>query len=209
MIKRYRKTLMITSIVTLLPMLLGLFLWNDLPDTIATHWGVDGAANGWSSKPMAVLGLPLFLLAIHWICVLGTAADPKRRDGKPLVLVLWICPIISLLCNLITYAVALGYAIDVTLVMTVFIGLLFIIVGNYLPKCQQNYTIGIKIPWTLDNAENWAKTHRFAGIVWVVCGCVILISALFRSFVPLFACFVLMVLLPVLYSYNYYRKHKQ
>ena len=56
--KSYKKTIIITTLITLLPILFGLALWNKLPDTIATHWGADGQANGWSSKAFAVFGLP-------------------------------------------------------------------------------------------------------------------------------------------------------
>ena len=90
--------------------------------------------------------------------------------------------------------------------MPVFIGVLFVIIGNYLPKCKQNYTIGIKIPWTLDNEENWNKTHRFAGFLWVVCGVAIMFTGFFGGvwvFLPIsFA----MVLAPIIYSYLLHRK---
>ena len=60
------------------------------------------------------------------------------------------------------------------------IGVLFMIIGNYLPKCKQNYTMGIKLPWTLDDEENWNRTHRFAGFLWVAGGVVIAINAFLK-----------------------------
>lgn len=68
--RTYRRKLIITSIITLLPMLVGLILWNKLPDTIATHWGADNQANGWSSKEMVVFGMPAlltFFILLLWV----------------------------------------------------------------------------------------------------------------------------------------------
>ena len=80
---------------------------------------------------------------------------------------------------------------------------MFIIIGNYLPKARQNYTIGIKIPWTLANEENWNRTHRLAGYLWMICGILMIIISLTR-FVPtewLVGIFLIMVLIPCIYSY--------
>ena len=209
MIKQYKRTLILTSVVTMLPLVIGLLLWDVLPVTMATHWGADSTVNGWSSKPMAVLGLPLLLLAIHWVCILITNADPKCRDGKPLQLVLWICPAVSLLCGSLIYAAALGYDLNPALIMPLFIGLLFMVIGNYLPKCQQNYTIGIKVPWTLNSQENWNRTHRFAGIVWVIGGALIMLTCFLQSPVLMIGFILSLAFLPMLYSYGYYLRHEK
>lgn len=93
MIKQNKLKLIITSIIILLPVVAGLLLWDRLPDSIATHWGADGIANGWSSKPFAVFGLPLFIFAMHWICVLISSVDPKKQNitSKPFSLVIHYC----------------------------------------------------------------------------------------------------------------------
>ena len=72
MLKANRKTLIITSIVTILPVLIGVIYWNRLPNVMATHFGTDNAANGFSSKAVAVFGIPAFLLAVLWIGALVT-----------------------------------------------------------------------------------------------------------------------------------------
>lgn len=209
MMKQYKRTLLLTSAVTVLPILVGLLLWNRLPDTMATHWGADGTANGWSSKPFAVLGLPAFLLAVHWVCALSANADPKRRSGKPLLLVFWICPVVSLLCGFIIYATALHYDVKISLLLPLLLGLLFIVVGNYLPKCQQNYTIGIKVPWTLHSQENWNRTHRFAGILWVIGGALIMLTCFLQSETLMLVLILSLALLPMGYSYLYYLRHEK
>ena len=208
MIKKNLKVLIITSVVLLLPVLVGLILWNQLPEQMPIHWNAAGEIDGWSSKPFAVLGLPLILLAAQWLCVLGTAADPKKNNHpeKIMHLVLWIIPVLSLVLHAVTYATVLGKEVRMEVVMPVLLGLLFTIIGNYLPKCKQNYTIGIKIPWTLDNEENWNKTHRFAGFLWTACGIAIMLTGFFGSFWVFLPITLLMVLAPIIYSYVLHRK---
>ncbi|MBE6986984.1 MAG: SdpI family protein [Ruminococcaceae bacterium] len=208
MIRKNLKVLILTSVIILLPILAGVILWNQLPEQIPSHWNAAGEIDGWSSKPFAIFGLPLILLAMHWLCVAGTFADPKRNNhsGKILHLVLWIIPVLNAVLSVLTYAAAMGKDVQMEVVMPVFIGLVLAIVGNYLPKCKQNYTIGIKIPWTLNSEENWNKTHRFAGRLWVVCGLVIMLTGFFGGFWIFLGVVLLMVLAPFVYSYMLHRK---
>ena len=208
MIKKNLKLLVVTSLVILLPVLAGVILWNQLPEQMPSHWNASGEIDGWSSKPFVVFGLPGILLAAQWICTLGTRADPKKENHpeKILKLLLWIIPVLSVALGLITYAAALGKAVRVEMILPVIIGILFAVIGNYLPKCKQNYTIGIKIPWTLNSEENWNRTHRFAGRLWLVCGFVIMLTGFFGGFWIFFGVVLLMVLAPFTYSYMLHRK---
>lgn len=209
MIKKNLKLIIITTVISLLPMAVGLILWDKLPDTIATHFGLNGEADGWSSKATAVFFIPLFITALHLVCAFATSLDPKNKniDGKPFTLVLWITPTLSVLVCTLTYLIALGYNVSMNIVMPLFMSVLFIIIGNYLPKCKPNYTIGIKIMWTLNDEENWNKTHRFAGKLWVVCG---IVTGVVSLFIPwfFFVTIAVMVFAPFIYSYILYRKKK-
>ena len=208
MIKKNLKVLIITSVVILLPILAGLLLWNQLPEQIPSHWNANGEVDGWSSKAFAVFGMPLILLAFQWLCTLGTGADPKKANHpqKIIHLVLWIIPILSTVLHVIVYMVALGQNVRVEVVMPVLVGLVLTIIGNYLPKCKQNYTIGIKIPWTLASEENWNRTHRFAGWLWTICGLLLMLTGFFGGFWIFFAVVLVMVLVPFFYSYILHRK---
>ena len=208
MIKKHLKTLIITSILTLLPILAGIYLWNTLPEQVPSHWDVNGEIDGWSSKPFFVFGLPCIMLAFQWLCVLGTAADPKKANhsGKVMQLVLWIIPVLSIILSAMTYMVVLGHTVRVEVIMPLIIGLVFTIIGNYLPKCKQSYTIGIKIPWTLHSEENWNRTHRFAGRLWLVCGLGIMLTAFIGGFWVFLPIVLVMVLAPMVYSYVLHRK---
>lgn len=79
MIKTNKRTLLLTSLIIVLPLCIGLILWNQLPDTMATHFGIHGDVDGFSSKPFAILFLPIFILAIHWFSVFIISADPRKK----------------------------------------------------------------------------------------------------------------------------------
>ena len=208
MIKKNWKTLLITSLVILLPIVAGFILWDRLPEQIPSHWNIAGEIDGWSSKSFTVFGIPLILLAAQWLCVLGTSADPKKANHtkKILPLVLWIMPVLSALLHTIVYATALGKQVSVEIIIPLFVGLLLAVVGNYLPKCKQNYTIGIKIPWTLNSEENWNRTHRFAGRLWVICGLAIAATAFLGNVWLCLIFFAVMVAGPLIYSFVLHRK---
>ena len=208
MIKKNLPKLIITSLVTLIPILIGLILWGRLPDQIPVHWDINGNADGYGTKAQAVFLMPLLLLAIHWVCAVVTSLDPKKKNisDKAFALVLWLIPIISLVCNSMAFAAALGHNINVNVIMPLLMGALFIVIGNYLPKCKQSYTVGIKLPWTLEDEENWNKTHRLAGFIWVICGVIMMATALLNTFWILFVALVPMVIVPVIYSYSLYKK---
>ncbi|MBQ2827765.1 MAG: SdpI family protein [Clostridia bacterium] len=210
MIRRNKTKLILTSVVILIPIIIGMILWNQLPDTIATHWGENNQPNGFSSKIFAVFGMPAVLLGIHWLCMIATTFDKKSKNMNPKVLslVLWICPALSLLMSAIVYLTALGKEIKVGFIVILFMGLLFIIIGNYLPKCKQSYTMGIKLPWTLKDEENWNKTHRFAGPLWVIGGVVIMATAIFESPIVFGVIVGVMVITPVVYSYLHYKNNR-
>jgi uncharacterized membrane protein len=208
MIKKNWKLLLITTLVMLLPIVAGLLLWNQLPDQIPTHWNAAGEIDGWSSKPFAVFGLPLLMLAIHWVCAIGTQADPKKDNHptKVLHLVLWICPVLSVFLHAVTYCAALGKEVRMEVIFPILLGIVFTVIGNYLPKCKQNYTIGIKIPWTLNSEENWNRTHRFAGRIWLLGGLVMMLTGFVGGFWIFIGAVAVMVFSPVIYSYILHRK---
>lgn len=209
--KKYKGLIVVSSIVILLPMLLGVILWNRLPDTMITHWGAEGTADGAMGKAFAVFLIPLICLALHLLCVFITLRDKgnKEQNKKVVRVCFWITPIITLLANGYIYAFAMDGQFNKVMLGTMsFLGVVFILVGNYLPKCKPNRTIGIKVKWALGNEDNWLKTHRYAGKAWMLAGVLFLLSLAIPGSVGMVVKAVAMLLLlsPVLYSYLYYRK---
>ena len=200
--------MVITTIIILLPIVAGLILWDQLPAQMATHFDENGVADGWSSKEFAVVGLPLILVVVHWLCVAFTGADPKNKNisAKMTTLVLWICPAISLLACGATYMYALDNTVNSSKFAPVVLGVVFIVIGNYIPKMKQSYTIGLKLPWTLESEENWYRTHRLAGYTFMLGGVVMMAAGFMEQHWLVFVAVIVMSGIPTVYSYMLYKK---
>ncbi|MCI6867986.1 MAG: SdpI family protein [Lachnospiraceae bacterium] len=205
--KKYKKRIIISSVITLLPILAGLILWNRLPDTIATHFGNDNVANGWSSKPFVVFAMPLLLLGLHLFILFVTMNDPKRKNisEKMFGFLIWFVPVLSVFIFSITYCNALGMNVNIGMAVNIIVGIVFLVIGNYLPKCKQNYTAGIRIPWTLNSTENWNRTHRLAGWLFMLGGILFFLNA-FLQWSGMFFVIIVIALLPEVYSFLLYKK---
>lgn len=209
MLKKYLPKILISIIITLLPIVFGVIMWDKLPEQVATHFNAAGEADGYGSKAMAVFALPLVMAALNLVCVLITMLDPKRRniDGKAFSLIIWLVPAISLFTEGVIFATALDYKLNISAVMTGFIGIVFIVMGNYLPKCGQNYTLGIRTPWTLNDPDTWKATHRFGGRLFVVTGFLVILSAFAKTIWVMFVIMMTCLVVITVYSYLYYIKH--
>lgn len=211
MLQKNKKKALLTSAGILLPMLVGVLLWNQLPDTMPLHWGISGNADGWGSKAVAVFVLPLIFLALHFLCLFITAKDSKNREQNEKIwnLIWWMVPVLSLFVHAMLYATAFGWEFQPSRIVLILIGTIFVLIGNYLPKCRQNFTLGIKIKWTLLNEENWNATHRIGGKLWVFGG-LLMFGTIFlpEKVIPAALLILLAVtaVAPVVYSYGYYRK---
>ncbi len=203
--------LILTCIVIILPILIGIMTWDLLPESMVIRFDFSGEANGWSSRYFAVFGLPCMILALHFFCVIPMLLDPGKEgiDSKMLLLVFWICPAVSWLCAAVVYANALGIVLDTLAVVEIFCGILFIVLGNYLPKCRQNYVVGVKLPWTLNDTENWNKTNRLAGWIFVLVGFLWIMAVFTGGILLLTVVTILAAVIPTGYSLALYLKKRK
>ena len=213
MILKNKKLLVITSLLTLLPIPVGLLLWDRFPATMAIHFGFTGQADGFASVPFAVFVLPLCLLLGHWVCIFFTALDKgnKNRNQKLQKIVLWVIPLIGNLSCLGIYALSLGWKFSPVAWTMVPMGILFAVIGNYLPKTRMNATMGIKVWWAYTSEENWNATHRFAGKIWMAGGIVIALCALLPhrlAVAVMLIGFLALIILPIRFSWQFYKKEK-
>jgi uncharacterized membrane protein len=207
--RKIDKTMLITTLVCLVPLILSAFLYGRLPDQIPIHFNLAGEADNYASKVFGAFILPLLLALVNVFLQFVLNNDPKRDQGQPLRdMSKWLLPIFSILLTPITLFKAMGYDIRIERVIPVLVALLFLVIGNYLPKCKHNYTVGIKIPWTLASEENWNMTHRFAGWIWTVASILLLVSALTGWFVSVvvIASMATMIAGPVIYSFLFYKR---
>ena len=209
-IKRYKWQFIISSLLTLFPVVVGLILKDKLPTQMAIHWGPNGA-DAWASTMVAVLVLPLILLALHIALQFITLKITGAVEQNPKIvnLTFFLVPVISWFACGTMYATAFGKTDSLMTIPLLFFGLLFVVIGNLIPKAKRNFTMGIKVKWALANDENWTATHRFAGKLWVIGGLALIPLALLPVYVffgVLLAVALAMGLLPTLYSYLFYKK---
>lgn len=186
----YRELFVLTSLVILLPTLVGALCWREF------------------------VWFPLGLLATHWLVLFFILRDHANAAQSPRILrlIFWLLPVTALIGGAVLALLRSGfdaYALIVTILYLSF-GLMFLVLGNILPKVRQNNTIGIKIKWTLENEQNWNATHRFSGRLWVVGGILCMACALYPESDVALGIFTVDVLvlafLPMIYSYRYYRR---
>ena len=211
MLAKNKKLLILTSLLTLLPIPVGLALWSKFPETMAIHFGITGDADGFARPSVIVFVLPLIMLGVHWLCAFFTSLDNgnRNRNQKMFRIVLWSVPLIGNLSILGIYAFSLGLEFSPVAWTMIPMGLLFAVMGNYMPKTRTNSTMGIKVYWTYTSEENWNATHRMAGKVWFLGGLMMLFAALIPAKYVLWfflAAAAVIVFVPILYSWQYYRK---
>jgi uncharacterized membrane protein len=185
-----------------------IWAWPRLPAVVTTHWGFDGEPNGWSPRWVAAILLPLFLVALPLVFRVLPRIDPRGENYPKFSDAYWlICNSVVLFLAAIHVVVllsAMGTPVDINLVVGLGVGLLFMVIGNYLGKVQPNWFMGVRTPWTLASEYVWRKTHRTAGWLFVGAGLVTVVSAFIPS-IPSVAVMVVAVaiaaIIPVVQSY--------
>lgn len=192
-------------------------IWEDLPQIIPTHFGINGAPDNFGQKNeiliipsvFSVLGILMYFIMrnIHKI-------DPKKKYKATTAAVLSKLAVITIvfLCvvSLFVFRWTLKGHVEGLQVLLCAMGLFFSYIGNLMYSIKPNYLAGFRVPWALENEENWRKTHQLASKIWFTGGIVLAITALILKLKMLMIVFMaavfIMTLIPVLYSYNVYRK---
>jgi uncharacterized membrane protein len=170
---------LVLLMITFSPTIGALVLYKQLPDTMATHFGMHNEVNGTMSKQItimltAIIGLvPFLLLAVRRF-------DPRLiNEAKFSVAFQVIRYCLALLLAIAGWSIVtfnLGYTMDIRKIVFIALAVLFLVTGNYLSIIKPNYMMGIRTPWTLTDDENWRKTHRLGGPVMVIGGLFILVA---------------------------------
>ena len=196
-----------------------------MPDIVPVHFGIDGVADRWGSK-YEMLVMPGCMLAMlaFW---LGTESTYKKKiksstdekeiaEAKSNLKVIQITSVItSLMFAVINGAtIYASYSqldttdvskIDFLKILSIVMGISFILLGNFMPKAKNNSTVGFRLSWTRFNDVTWQKSNRFAGIAMVICGLLITLAGFIFSgkIAMVIMLVILMVVLPILTIYAY------
>lgn len=200
-------TLFITTVMCFIPVIFGVLVFEKLPLQIPIHFDNGGNPDSYLSKALAIFGLPIFLAAINVYTHFRVNNEPKINNPSSALkqAVKWVTPVISIIFIPLSLVIAMGAKLPIVMIGTALAGIVIVICGNYLPKNRQNYTLGIRLPWTLHSEKNWNKTNRFAGFVWVIGGLIIIANAFLSKWYVSIVVIALLVVLPFLYSFMIFK----
>lgn len=204
-------TRILTSIACLVPIIPGLLLWDQLPDQLVIHWNAAGEPDSYGPKALVVFGFPLLMCGLNLFLQGMQKNDPQIGNAPRSLrlLSIWIIPVLSLILVPVTLLSGIGVEMPVTVIISLLLGIIFIGVGNYLPKSKQNSSFGIRLPWTLAHEENWNRTHHLAGYLWILGGGLLILGAFLPSsgFLPILVVVLILITgIPFAYSYMLNKK---
>src|SRR5882672_3481912 len=192
-----------------------LWAYSQLPPTVATHWNVRGVADGFSSRLVAVSIMPLVIIVMTGLFNVLPRLDPRRANYTKFIGTYWLIANAVILFILIGHgmivATGLGYPVKIGRTMPIGVGLLFIVLGNYLTRVEPNWFVGIRTPWTLSSDTVWRKTHRTGGGLMVIGGVVLAVSAFLPrpAFLALFVVTIVIVaVIPIVQSYVLWKRER-
>lgn len=209
------KRFTLALILCILSLIGTLFIYSKLPLEIPIHFNTAGEVDNYGPRSMVFLTglLPLGLLGLF---IIIPRIDPKKKayyqHSKAYEIFIFTFTIFLIVIHWCSMSVSLGIPVSINKITPLLIGILFIIIGNYMPQIRQNYTFGIRIPWALDNAHNWRITHRVGGYSFIVGGLLFIIGALFSPTVQQIlsiVAIVVILVIPTLASYIYFKKLDQ
>lgn len=188
--------------------ILGAIAWPQSSDRIPIHWGISGQPDNYAGK-IGLFYLPLTALGVYALLIFLPVIDPRRRNYekfKGSYLIIRIVLILVFACiQVFTVLWALGIDAKINIVVPVIVGLLLIVMGNYMGKFKPNWFLGIKTPWTLSSDESWNKTHRLGGWLFVLYGLALAIGGPFQqSWIFITLGILLGVIIVGLYTYSYF-----
>ncbi|MGI6751574.1 MAG: SdpI family protein [Anaerovoracaceae bacterium] len=193
--------------------LASLILYSKLPDQMPMHWNIAGEVDRYGSRLEGAFFLPAFNAALLLLLVWAPAIDPRRESYEKFKkfyrLIMWAIVLFMSILHGLILAWSLGMKISIALFVKAGVGLLFMILGNYMGKVKSNWFVGIKNPWTLESEEVWNKTHRLAGPLMFSAGLLILIMAFIDkdfTFWLVISLAMASALIPNIYSFLLFRK---
>ncbi|WP_247235673.1 SdpI family protein [Telluribacter sp. SYSU D00476] len=211
--KEFIKKESIIWIALLIPILYMILVWDRLPEQLPIHYTIQGEVDQYGPTWI----MPLLHVGLYLLLLLLPRLDP-RRDNFAIFGSTWYKLRLAIMVFLgyttsVIITSSIGYEINVMKWILVGVFLLFIIFGNYLSTVRPNWTVGIRLPWTLENEKVWRKTHAFAGRLWFWTGVVaILIIIVLPTTVALpllFTALMLIVIIPMVYAYLIYKAEKR
>jgi uncharacterized membrane protein len=190
-----------------------IIIYPHLPVQVPGHWNIKGEVDKYYPRAFGAFFAPLMAIGIYLLMLIIPSLDPRRenyiRFTGAYTFLRWGLVLFLSVLHVTTILVALGYSVNVALVVKAMVAILLTVIGNFMGQFRHNYFVGIRTPWTLANEEVWQRTHRVGGRIWVIGGLICLIMAPFHttwSAIAFFTIIMIMTFIPIVYSYLVFRK---
>ncbi|MDP2586741.1 MAG: SdpI family protein [Candidatus Komeilibacteria bacterium] len=210
------KTELLPLLMVVISIALGVYFYSVFPEQVPIHWNVYGEVDNWGSKLTGAIMGPAMVIGIYLLFLIIPLIDPRKEKysefSKPFNVFKILLMLLMLGIYLIASLSSLGYNLRVEVWIPSLIGVMFVLMGNYMGKIKPNWFMGIRTPWTLSNDEVWNKTHRLGGKMFVVLGLYLLLSPLLPpqyTFLAMLILVIGMVIVSTVYSYVLYKKLKK
>ncbi len=199
------KILIITSLICLIPIIFGVILYDQLPEQMAVHFGVNNEPNSFAPKEFALFGIPLLMFILQvFCCISSDFMEEKKQNKKYITIYKWIIPIIEMVVYLTMLAYGAGIELDMRMIVCITLGIVFTLIGNYMPKTEPN-----KLQMNYIRADFWKKVKRPAGYFFVIIGLAFIISAFLNSMVSLILLGIIIVAAILISIYSIYLFYKK
>lgn len=207
--RKFDRSFWLGSLLCLLTIAFGLIYYSKLPESIAIHFNTNGEPNGYAQKQFVVFVFPFLMTLLHIIVNLSAVKEAKKGYAAKFLIELgrWSVPIAVVIIQPLIILKSAGSAIPINIVVSIIVGTIFIISGNFLPKNRPNSYAGLKFPWLIHYEEGWRKTHKLAGYLWIITGHIMIISPFVKLpfYIIMIVILTLTVLIPIIYSLHLYR----
>lgn len=198
------KILIITSLICLIPIIFGVILYDQLPEQMAVHFGVNNEPNSFAPKEFALFGIPLLMFILQvFCCISSDFMEEKKQNKKYITIYKWIIPIIEMVVYLTMLAYGAGIKLDMRMIVCITLGIVFTLIGNYMPKTEPN-----KLQMNYIRADFWKKIKRPAGYFFVIIGLAFIISAFLNSMVSFILMIILIICAVLTTTYSLYLFYK-
>lgn len=187
------KIVVLTSIVSLLPIILGLALYSQLPATIAIHFNLNNQPNNYTTKPIFVFGFPIGMTLFQIIvCVISDLGN-KRPISKGLMATFKsVIPFLSVLLYIVTVLFALGVPVDIRRIVMLLLGLFALLLGIFIPNNMTDVNVRKDA-----KVRALMRAYRLMGVAMMIGGLLMVLSILM---IPIYSgisigIFIILVLL--------------
>ncbi|MBQ4067721.1 MAG: DUF1648 domain-containing protein [Lachnospiraceae bacterium] len=223
----------VLTVLTVLPLITTAIVLRFMPDKIPAHYDAAGNIDRWGSKYESfVLPGIIVIMTLFWLCFIKYFENKQKKSTNDkevkesennAKMLYYVADSMAIMFGVMQYFILYSAfvaskgeftasAVDFSVVTNVCMGIMFIVLGNILPKAKKNSIVGVRTVWSMHNDRTWATSNRMGGVLLMLSGVLtilesLIIGGILSTFVML-GILVLDTILSMVYSYKMYQKYR-